>query len=168
MLRGLEGRRIALFAGDAGGSGAAAAILSELERHGARVENLARSTGEDWHGGRFAALVIAASPDAASNQLVQLVREFLLSDKPIAAFGAGATVLERAGGADADVVLIETGEGADAGEFARRAAAALARHLEEREVDEMSEQSFPASDPPSTTPSSVGRVRRDREPDTPP
>lgn len=164
MPRGLEGRRIAVFAG-----ADAALIAGALEQHGARVELLSASTGgEGWHGGRYAALVITAASDEANEQprLVQLLREFLVSDKPVAVLGEGLRLLERAGGTVDDAVLAETGD--DARGFADRTRAALAARLDDREADEMSEQSFPASDPPSTTPSSVGRVSRENEPDARP
>jgi hypothetical protein len=152
MLRGLEGRRIAV-AGDRGADEAAAA----LEKRGARAERLTAATSsENWHGGKYAALVItgAIADQGEAARAVQLLREFLVSDKPVAILGEGRQLLDQAGGVPEDAVLLDRDSEPRA--FAERLAGELAARLDEREIDEMSDQSFPASDPPSTTPSSLG------------
>ena len=154
MQRGLEGRRIALCARDE-----APSIRRALEDAGALVEVLLGNTSlrdEDWHGGRYAALVVGGCVDhgLVDPRVLQLLREFLVSDKPVAVFGQGLSVLEQAGGtpADADIAF----DGGDLAEFTRQLVADLSNQMDERQVDEMSEQSFPASDPPSTTPPAPG------------
>ena len=155
MQRGLEDRRVALFAaGDRG------ALARALEAQGARVALLnggIATRDEDWHGARYAALVIVDAGENASGReprLVQLVREFLLSDKPVAVYGGGIQVLREAGSVDEDVILAEPD--GDLESFTQRLVSKLVARLEEAQLDDMSEQSFPASDPPSTTPSAIG------------
>lgn len=190
MLRGLESRRIALFSAPENDAvqRRAGTVRRALEAAGARVDVLEKGKGanEDWHGARYAALVIIGDDTAAFDadpRLVQLAREFLVSDKPVAALGAAlATILEAAGAAGrtiaahgplksalerggattveepihVDEALITASGGADIETFAKRFVEEISERLEERDVDEMSEQSFPASDAPSTTPARAG------------
>lgn len=157
MQRGLEGRRIAVFAAP----GAEAAIIRrELTAAGAVVHDLDRSTSEErqWHGGMYAGLVVVGGGgEEAHPRLVQLVREFVLSEKPVAAFNADADALE----VEAEVLTVR-GEG-DELEFARRMVAEFAEGLEEHALDDMSDQSFPASDPPAVNPGTAGPLAPEGE-----
>jgi putative intracellular protease/amidase len=155
MQKGLEDRRIALFAaGDKG------TVTRALEKAGARVASLhggLPTRDEDWHGAKYAALVIVDAGQNATTKeprIVQLAREFLVSDKPIAAYGGGIQVLHEAGGLDEDVVLAVPDGDLEA--FSSALVRGLSSKLEESQLDDMSAQSFPASDPPSTTPASIG------------
>ncbi|MEX2153037.1 MAG: DJ-1/PfpI family protein [Gemmatimonadaceae bacterium] len=195
MLRGLEGRRIALSVvhEDDSVERHAGIVSRALEQSGARMHLLQAGEGteEDWHGARYVALVIVgdgAPGHVADARLVQLAREFLASEKPVAVFGGGVSVVleaggaagrkvaaqgplksavERAGGTVVDSAMTADGSlitalGSTAvEEFATRVVREFSNQLEEREVDEMSEASFPASDPPATTPSSLGPVSTD-------
>jgi putative intracellular protease/amidase len=193
MQRGLEGRRVALVADPQDGASRSAVetVIGHLERAGATVHTLASgASDEDWHGAKYAALVLIGSGDAAAAdpRMVQLVREFLVSDKPLAAYGAAVGTVLAAGGLAGRVVaaggdlkgtieqagakcvaedihvddaLITGREGSDIEAFASRLVRALSSHLEEGALDEMSDMSFPASDPPAVTPSSVGHLRGD-------
>lgn len=163
MQRGLEDRRIALLA-----AGDRAVVARALEAEGARVADLhggMPTRDEDWHGGRYAALVIV---DAGENvtikepRIVQLTREFLVSDKPVCVYGGGVQVLHEAGGVEEDALVVEA-EG-DLKKFATRVVRALATQLDESQIDEMSDQSFPASDPPATNPASIGPAPKDSRP----
>ena len=158
MRRGLEGRRIALAAGE----GADAAVIRrELIAAGAEISELADSTpDEEWHGGRYAGLVLAGRSGAGTrDRLAQLVREFLVSEKPVAAMGADLAALQL------DESLLALGDrGDDAQAFARRVATTFAERLEEHDVDEMSELSFPASDPPAMNPGTAGHVSAEPDP----
>lgn len=197
MLRGLDGRRIALFASTDGASRPRAdMVVRALETAGALVQRLALSDSEDdWHGAKYAGLVLIddETPSLDGNpRLIQLVREFLVSDKPLAAFGGAVSVVFEAGGVEGrtvaargalkmameragatcvdapihvDEALITAREGADIQSFAARLVRELSSRLEERAVDEMSELSFPASDPPAVSPSSVGHGAPDRKPE---
>lgn len=154
MLRGLEGRRIAVYSrGDNG------LLRSTLTSAGAEVSDLAASgaSEEDWHSGKYAALIIGTCEDGGvvHPRALQLLREFLVADKPVAVIGQGVHALEQAGVLREDVVYAE--ETPEQG--FRRLVAAFADRLDEAQVDDMSEQSFPASDPPSVTPLSTGPVR---------
>ena len=201
MLRGLEGRGVAVFfpSDDGAVERRAASVIRALEEAGARIHVLRAGQGsDDWHGGLYAALVIVGDGTAAfagEQRLVQLAREFLVSDKPLAAFGGGLTVLQEAGGGaghavaadgefksaveeaggtavdepiSVDDALITAGSSADVEAFAKRVVQEFSDRLEERDLDEMSELSFPASDPPAITPATIGRVAPDRESDSRP
>jgi putative intracellular protease/amidase len=164
MQRGLEDRRIALFA-----DGGASVVARALEASGARVATLNEGSAtrdEDWHGGRYAALVVVDGQGVSGNEprLVQLMREFLVSDKPVAVFGGGVQVLHEAGGVEEDALIADPN--GDVGQFATRVVAELTGRLEEAQLDDMSDQSFPASDPPSTTPAAAGEPHEPR-PNTP-
>ena len=184
MQRGLEGRRIALYVGSLN-NGGGAPIQQALEGAGARVHVLADDTQSgDFHGGVYAGLVaVSGARENADSRVVQLVREFMASDKPVAIFGEAVSLLLQAGGAagrkiacddsrrpelegagaraDASQVLVDdaliTAQGsADPAEFGRTVVREFSERLEERAVDEMSDLSFPASDPPAVSPSSLG------------
>jgi hypothetical protein len=193
MTRGLEGRRIALAALDE--DAATGTVAKALEQAGARLDllRLGEGTDTDWHSGKYAGLVLtggaADRPVDADPRLVQLVREFLASEKPVAALGNALRVLLHAGGVagrtvaatgrlkaivgaaggkpGAEPLVVDgslvTATGSDVDAFASRVVQEFSRCLEEHEVDEMSEQSFPASDPPSTTPVSIGHLPPDRD-----
>jgi len=193
MTRGLEGRRIALAALDE--DPATGTVRNALEQAGAQlaVLSLGEGTDTDWHGGKYAALVVTAGaadrPLDADPRLVQLLREFLASEKPVATLGNALRVLLHAGGAagrtvaatgrlkaiveaaggkpGAEPLVVDgglvTATGSDVDAFASRVVEEFSRCLEEHEVDEMSEQSFPASDPPSTIPVSIGHPPPNRD-----
>jgi protease I len=125
-----------------------------------------------------------ANPDALrmDKSAVQFVREFMASDKPVAAICHGAwllveadavagrkltswpslrTDIVNAGGewidepvcVDGDLITSRKPE--DIPAFNQRILAEFSSQILEREVDRMSEQSFPASDPPPG-PASIG------------
>jgi protease I len=125
-----------------------------------------------------------ANPDALRMEpaAVQFVREFMLADKPVAAIchgpwllGEAAAVsgrtltswpslktdIRNAGGqwvdqpVTIDDRLITSRKPADIPAFSAAIVKQFASRIEEARVDEMSEQSFPASDPPPG-PSSIG------------
>ena len=156
MQRGLEGRRVALFA-EPGAE--AAEIRKELIAAGAEVSELPGGTSDDrWHSGMYAALVLVGRPGQRTEthpKLAQLVREFMVSEKPVAVFDVDAADLQLD---DASVAVRGSG---DAREFAQRAAKVFADRMDESAVDEMSDLSFPASDPPAVTPGTAGQVSRD-------
>ena len=91
MLRGLEGRRVAVFASPKDSAEERAAVMTQaLERAGARIHLLSESSAsdQDYHGAKYAALVLVGDEGAQFEiepRLVQLAREFLASDKPVAA-----------------------------------------------------------------------------------
>ena len=197
MLHGLDGRRIlvAVLRDDRSTQEKAEALRSALERAEAEVEVRKADSGADdeWRGGIYAGLVTVGGDDEGANphpRLVQLVREFLASEKPVAAIGGAVAAIVQAGGAagrtlaagrklkdavesaggrwvdapvHSDGCLISARPDTDAAAFAIDVVREFAGALDEREVDTMSEQSFPASDPPSTTPGSVGHVAPDRD-----
>jgi putative intracellular protease/amidase len=190
MQRGLEGRRIAFFAESDQTNAPGDRVSRDLEAAGAEVHRLESSSrDEDWHGAKYAALVLIGGRDGLSStdtRLVQLVREFLVSDKPLAAFGRAVRMVVEAGGAggrslaasddlrpaieqagarvvDADIhvdeTLITARNTAEPDQFARTVVRELATRLEEGAVDEMSELSFPASDPPAVTPAALAPAK---------
>ena len=102
MLRGLDGRRVGVF-GSSNDAGRTAIVNQALEQAGARVHVLsgANASDEDFHGAKYAALVLVGDEDGRFEQdprVVQLAREFLASDKPVAAFGGALNVILEAGG----------------------------------------------------------------------
>lgn len=161
MQHGLEGRRVALF-GEAGD--ALAEIRKELIAAGALVQELTSGGDEqEWHGGKYAALVLvgpAASRREEHGKVAQLVREFMVSEKPVAAFGVepGAFQLDES-------LLAVRGEG-DARAFAADVVREFSERLEEHDLDEMSDQSFPASDPPAVNAGVAGHVSPEPGPRT--
>jgi protease I len=125
-----------------------------------------------------------ANPDALrmDQKAVQFVREFMAADKPVAAICHGPWVLVEAdavagrkltswpslrtdivnaGGEWVDEPVIVDGDlitsrkPDDIPAFNQRILAEFSSQITEREVDRMSEQSFPASDPPPG-PASIG------------
>jgi protease I len=113
---------------------------------------------------------------------VQFVREFMLADKPVAAICHGAWLLVEAGAVagrrltswpslqtdirnaggewvDEQVIvddhLVTSRKPADIPAFNRAILREFGARLDDRKVDEFSEQSFPASDPPPS-PSAIG------------
>ena len=187
MQKGLEGRRIALAS--TSDTPAADETHRALESAGATVHRLSDSdSDEQWHGGMYAGLVVVGegAPRGSNDRLQQLAREFLASEKPVAALGSAVDALLEAGAlsgrriaargslsakaADAgvevasetilvDEALLTACEGTDAAEFGRRVVGEFSRRLEEAQVDEMSDQSFPASDPPASTSAHAGAER---------
>ena len=153
MQQGLEGRRIALF-GDEGD--ALTEIRKELIASGALVQELSSEGDEqEWHGGKYAALVLvgpATGRQAESGKVAQLVREFMVSEKPVAAFGVDANAFQL------DESLLAVKGSGDARAFASDVVREFSEGLEEHDLDEMSDQSFPASDPPAVNPGSAGPV----------
>jgi putative intracellular protease/amidase len=192
MQRGLEGRRVAAFVAPSSDATnkRAAVVIKALEQAGAEIRDLSagQQSDEDFHGAKYAALVIIGDGTDGSGgdpRLVQLVREFLVSDKPVAALGGALSVMVEAGGAagrtlaasgslksavekaggtpvdepiHVDESLITADGSVDIEAFAKRVVSEFSNRLEESQLDEMSAMSFPASDPPATTPSTVGRV----------
>ena len=175
MQRGLVGRRIALLGAD---GGAGAPVREALEAAGATVDALgpASGSGEHWHGGRYAALVVLGCEPPIAERAAQLIREFLVVEKPVAAHGDGIRVLRDSGALESRRVAGPSGAGEGAGlvtdenlttatggmsgeDFASALVRSFGQRLEEHALDEMSDQSFPASDPPSVTPSALGAVR---------
>lgn len=157
MQRALEGRRIALL-----GSGPdAMEIRKELIAAGAIVDELSSGGDDDrWQGARYAAMVLAGSSGVQGEsraRAAQLVREMMVSEKPVGAFGVDAEALRL------DESLLAVRGSGDARAFAGDVVREFSEALEEHALDEMSDQSFPASDPPSVNPGTAARVDPDGE-----
>jgi putative intracellular protease/amidase len=184
---GLQGKRIVVL-----GEATADPVARVLSDAGATVERLDDVANEaQWHSAAYAALVIiGALPEVKEDKAVQLIREFLIADKPVAVHGAAVALLLTSGGvagrtvaADASMEALLGSAGAtpareplhadegvitsranvDLADFARRVVARLEERMDEQRVDEMSDLSFPASDPPAVSPASIGRPARDGE-----
>ena len=179
MQVGLQGKKVALVATP--DAAQAAAWRRALEQAGAVVETLGEGRAMVSPGLDYEALVaIGATGDGVADraraqfprEIVQLVRELAMAEKPLLALGSAVSLL-----ADADVVrgrrvsapaplrerleeaganVVEealacderlwTGTGNDVD--ATRIAQALGGAVTQLEVDRSSEMSFPASDPP--------------------
>lgn len=200
MASGLRNRKVAILATDGVDEEELVRTRKALDVAGAATQLISPKGGEvqaarrEQAGGRFrvdralseastadfvalylpggAASVEALREDSAA---VQFVREFMASDKPVAAIGHGPLLLAEADAAagrtltsepelaqditkagghwvdepvHADENLI-TGRGPeDLPPFADRVVREFDGRLAEREIDELSEQSFPASDAP--------------------
>ena len=139
------------------------------------------------HASEYDALLLpggVANPDTLrmDQAAVQFVREFMLSEKPVAAICHGPWLLVEAGAVAGRTVtswpslktdirnaggnwvdqpvaiddrLITSRKPADIPAFSAAIVKQFANRIDEARVDEMSEQSFPASDPPPG-PSSIG------------
>jgi putative intracellular protease/amidase len=169
----------------------ASAEQGVLTQAGASVELLSsRSPDNLLHSAPYAALVLVGQIEGTTaDKALQLTREFLVADKPVAAHGHAVAVLLASGGmtgrtvaVDDDLAEAVTAAGAttsreatyaddgvvtarasvDVSEFATIVAQHVGRHVDEREADDVSAMSFPASDPPPG-PTTVGRVSRDRD-----
>ena len=141
----------------------------------------------DVHASDYDALLLpggVANPDRLrmDPRAVQFVREFMLSERPVAAICHGPWVLVEAGAVSGriltswpslqtdirnaggqwvdeavhvDDTLITSRKPADLPKFCATIVREFASKMEERSVDMTSEQSFPASDPPPG-PSAIG------------
>jgi len=116
-----------------------------------------------------------ASDVEPSSGAVEFVRQFMATDKPVGALGNGARLLlaadavagrtltssidlagdiHRAGGdwvdrpVEVDDTLITGRSSADMPMFTDRVVREFSQFVEQRQADQLSEQSFPASDPP--------------------
>ena len=137
----------------------------------------------------YAALVLAggdSSSLARDRKACSFVRAMMEADKPVAVIGRGAELLiaadavrgrtlaadkslreaiESAGGSWADKSMqvdqkLVSGAGGDAiATFSKRLTTELSNKLDSTKVDQLSQQSFPASDPPPG-PASIGAATR--------
>lgn len=207
MNLGLKGRRVAILATD----GVEQVELEEprraLDAAGAVThlispkQDSVQAMNHDEKGARipvdrmlsdvrpadYDALVLpggVANPDQlrTDEKAVQFVREFMLSDKPVAAICHGAWMLVEAGAVQGRVLtswpslktdirnaggewvdeavrvddkLITSRKPADLPRFCATIVKEFAKHIDDARIDSVSEQSFPASDPPPG-PSAIG------------
>ena len=184
------GNRVAVVTTDVDQS-ALDEVRSRLQAAGASVVLVPSEVPfENAHPSNFAGLVLLESaPDAGGPKAVQVVREFMVADKPVAAIGKGVSLLIAAdavpgrsiaapseladdvrdvGGSLAgapihtDDMLITARSTKDLHIFLDRVARGFAAQAEERQIDQVSEQSFPASDPPPG-PGTIGGPRNDTD-----
>jgi protease I len=196
MKLGLKGHHVAILAADGvdaaqvaglrkafGDGGVVADVLASRggEVRGATGEAVAVDrTFDVCHASDYDALVIPGgrwtSPELrGEGRAIQLVKEFMAADKPVAAIGEGVAPLvaadtvagraiaanaelaegiRRAGGevVDGDMHIDEkliTSRGTgDLDELRAAILREFANRVDEARVDQLSEQSFPASDPP--------------------
>ena len=137
----------------------------------------------------YAALVLAggdSSKLAGDAKVTSFVRAMMEADKPVAVIGRGAELLvaadavrgrtlaadkslrgaiEKAGGSWVDKAMqvdqkLVSGAGGEAiAAFSKRLTTELSNKLDSAKVDQLSQQSFPASDPPPG-PASIGAATR--------
>ena len=200
MPRALEGKRVAILATDGVEQVELVDVRKALDDAGAETVLVSpkadsiQAVSHHEKGSRipvdmiladakpteFAALYLpggVANPDALrmDKKAVQLVREFMAADKPVAAICHGAwllveadavagrkltswpslrTDIQNAGGewvdepvcVDGDLITSRKPE--DIPAFTKRILSEFSSQISDREVDRTSEQSFPASDPP--------------------
>ena len=165
-------------------------VRSRLQAAGASVALVPSDVPfESAHPSSFAGLVLLNSAPDAGVKAVQIVREFMVADKPVAAIAKGVSLLIAAdavpgrsiatpseleddvkdvGGSVAgtpiytDENLITARSMKDLHLFLDRVARGFAARAEERLIDQVSEQSFPASDPPPG-PGTIGGPRSDTD-----
>jgi protease I len=207
MEHGLKGRKVAILATDGveqvelveprkalDAAGAVTHLISPKEgtiqgmNHDEKADMLPVDRRlSDVHASEYDALLLpggVANPDTLrmDQAAVQFVREFMLSEKPVAAICHGPwllveaaavsgrtltswpslkTDIRNAGGqwvdqpVAVDDRLITSRKPADIPAFSAAIVKQFANRIDEARVDELSEQSFPASDPPPG-PSSIG------------
>ena len=207
MELGLKGRKVAILATDGveqvelveprkalDAAGAVTHLVSPKEgaiqgmNHDEKADMLPVDRRlADVHASEYDALLLpggVANPDTLrmDQSAVQFVREFMLSEKPVAAICHGPwllveasavsgrtltswpslkTDIRNAGGqwvdqpVTVDDRLITSRKRADIPAFSATIVKQFANRIDEARVDELSEQSFPASDPPPG-PSSIG------------
>lgn len=196
MEFGLKGRHVAILAADGvdgaqldgprkalADAGAIADVLAarDGEVRGAAGESVTVDrTFEVCRAADYDALVIPGGRHAMDalgreQRAIQLVKEFMAADKPVAAIGDGVRLLvvadavagrmiassadvaddvRRVGGELVDVSvqvdekLITSRGGGDLRELNALIVREFANRVDEARVDQLSEQSFPASDPP--------------------
>jgi putative intracellular protease/amidase len=192
-----KGIKVAILASPDADQSQVGALRSRIESvGGSAVIVPAELAPERTHPSEFGGLMLPDAPTAyaknADPKAVQLVREFMLADKPVAAIGNGVSLLvaadavtgrsvasspalaadvRNAGGevrdaaVHADEKLITARSAADLAVFTERVLRVFTAQVEERQVDQVAEQSFPASDPPPG-PGAIGVAGSDRgEPD---
>ncbi|HEY6218905.1 MAG TPA: type 1 glutamine amidotransferase domain-containing protein [Gemmatimonadaceae bacterium] len=207
MTKPLNGKRVAILATDGVEQSELSDVRAALDASGAKTELISPKADsvqamkhhdkgdtfpvdvalEHANSSDYAALYLpggVANPDALRMEpkAVQLVREFMAADKPVAAICHGPwllveadavagrqltswpslkTDIRNAGGewvdepVCVDERLITSRKPDDIPVFAKRVVSEFATHFMERQVDLASEQSFPASDPPPG-PTSIG------------
>jgi protease I len=207
MPAALEGKRVAIIATDGVEQVELVDVRKALDAAGAKTDLISPKEGSiqafkhhdkgdtfpvdvklaDAKPSDYSALYLpggVANPDALRMEpkAVQFVREFMASDKPVAAICHGPwllveadavggrkltswpslrTDIVNAGGEWVDTPvcvdgdLITSRKPDDIPAFNKRILAEFSNQITEREVDRMSEQSFPASDPPPG-PASIG------------
>jgi putative intracellular protease/amidase len=188
-MAGFNGAKVAVLA-EGADRAQLNVVRSRLESAGASVAEVPADVPFDTaHPSGFAGLVVLdLSPLEAQRpggKAAQVVREFMLADKPVAAIGGGIKLLVAAdavagrsiaamaevhgdvlgaGGEIADTSihvdekLVTARSGQDIHLFLERVVRTFAGQLEERQIDQVSEQSFPASDPPPG-PGAIGAAR---------
>jgi protease I len=207
MEFGLKGRRVAILATDGVEQVELVEPRKALDAAGAVTHVISPKAGSiqgmnhdekgdeipvdrilaDVHASEYDALLLpggVANPDTLrmDKNAVQFVREFMLSDKPVAAICHGPWLLVEADAVagrrltswpslqtdirnakgewvdtevQIDEKLVTSRKPSDIPAFSAAIIREFAHRMDEAKVDEMSEQSFPASDPPPS-PTSIG------------
>ena len=202
MELGLKGKRVAILAADGVEPRELAEPKQALEAAGATTQVVAPAgdavtakggqsvhvdcTLAACHAADFDALVVPGGDAprrlADEQRAIQLVREFMLAEKPVAAICDGTSLLLAAdavagrnvtgaaalkgavgekGGTWVDLPvsvddrLVTSRGDEDLAHFTRAIVKEFANRIDEARVDQTSEQSFPASDPPPG-PSAIG------------